>query len=372
VSGPGACRPCLYRAWLLVALSSRIERIATGSPGSRSAELLRLCDRDLAEAAATGEADRILDLVGRISEVEMRRRVRDAGCWATCIHDECFPASLRVPADGPKSLICRGDPRLLPGLDGEGAVTVVGSRRASSYGREVAGELSAELASAGLLVVSGMAYGIDGAAHRGALRAGATVAVLGGGADVAYPAAHRALHRRIAERGLIVSEFAPGATPWKWTFPARNRIMAALGWMTVVVEAALRSGSLITAEMAADNGRDVGAVPGPVTSRSSAGANELLARGACVVRDAQDVLDALLGPGARRLERHGPALDDGPAAVLAALERGEGTPDAIAVVLGIPGAEVSTALARLELLGYLECSAFGRYTRTAQSPPPTA
>jgi DNA processing protein len=174
-------------------------------------------------------------------------------------------------------------------------VTVVGARRASSYGREVARELGRELAAAGLVVVSGLAFGIDACAHRGALEAGLSFAVLGCGADVAYPAAHRSLWRRIGETGVILSELPPGTGPWRWTFPARNRIMAALGAMTVVVEAAERSGSLITADLAADLGRDLGAVPGPVGSRLSAGPNNLLAGGACVVRDAQDVLDAMLG-----------------------------------------------------------------------------
>ncbi len=176
-------------------------------------------------------------------------------------------------------------------------MTVVGARRASSYGREIARELGRELAAAGFLVVSGLAFGIDACAHRGALDAGLTVAVLGCGADVAYPAAHRSLWRRISEQGLVLSELPPGTGAWRWTFPARNRIMAALAGMTVVVEAAQRSGSLITADLAADLGRDLGAVPGPVNSRASAGANDLLAGGACLIRDAQDVLDAMLGPG---------------------------------------------------------------------------
>ncbi len=188
-------------------------------------------------------------------------------------------------------------------------MTIVGARRATSYGREVARELGRELAAAGMVVVSGLAFGIDACAHRGALDAGRTIAVLGCGPDIAYPAAHRSLWRQICEKGLVISELPPGAAPWRWTFPARNRIMAALAGMTVVVEAAARSGSLITADLAADLGRDLGAVPGPVTSRASAGPNNLLAGGACVVRDAQDVLDAMLGAGAKRLDRGGPALD---------------------------------------------------------------
>jgi DNA processing protein len=145
--------------------------------------------------------------------------------------------------------------------------------------------------------------------------------------------------------------------------------MAALAGMTVVVEAAARSGSLITADLAADLGRDLGAVPGPVTSRASAGPNNLLAGGACVVRDAQDVLDAMLGAGARQLERAGPDLDPALATVLAAVEAGEGTCDGVAAALGLSGPEAAAALSRLELLGYVTCSAMGLYSRTLLASP---
>jgi DNA processing protein len=258
---------------------------------------------------------------------------------------------------------------LLELLEPEATVTLVGARRASSYGRGIARELGRELAAAGLLVVSGMAFGIDACAHRGALEAGRTVAVLGCGADVAYPASHRALWRQIIESGLVLSEMPPGAGAWRWTFPARNRIMAAMAGMTVVVEAAQRSGSLITADLAADLGRDLGAVPGPVNSRASAGANDLLAGGACLVRDAQDVLDAMLGAGVRKLARTGPALEPHQLAALVAVERGEETCDAVAAALDLDGAEAAAALAALEALGYLTCSLVGVYSRTLLEAP---
>ncbi|MFN8161404.1 MAG: DNA-processing protein DprA [Solirubrobacterales bacterium] len=364
-----ACAGCLRRAWLLVALSPYIERVATGRPGSRSPELLGLDDEDLARAVAPRGAAAILSDVAGVSESEIRGRVRAAGAWAVCRHDERFPAGLREARDAPRSLICRGDPGRLELLDPGATVTVVGSRRATAYGREVARSLGSELAGTGLLVASGLAFGIDAAAHRGALERGMTVAVTGCGPDVAYPAAHRSLHRRIGESGLIVSELAPGATPWRWTFPARNRVMAGLASMTVVVEAAVRSGSLITAEMAAELGRDVGAVPGPVNSGLSAATNELLSRGACVVRGAQDVLDAMLGPGAVPERPPGPPLEPALAEVLAGFERLGGNPDAVAGALGLGGPELSLALARLELLGYLRGSPLGAYVRTALAPP---
>jgi DNA processing protein len=162
----------------------------------------------------------------------------------------------------------------------------------------------------------------------------------------------------------VISEFPPGAPPWRWTFPARNRIMAALAGMTVVVEAAARSGSLITTDLAADLGRDLGAVPGPVTSRVSAGPNGLLAGGACVIRDAQDVLDAMLGPGQRKLERSSPVLDLKLQAVLVAVEAGESTCDAGATSAALSGPAAAAALAQLELLGYVTCSSVGTYSRT--------
>ena len=200
-----------------------------------------------------------------------------------------------------------------------------------------------------MTVVSGLAFGIDACAHRGALEAGRTVAVLGCGADVAYPASHRSLWRRIQERGLVLSELPPGTGAWRWAFPARNRIMAALAGMTVVVEAAQRSGSLITADLAADLGRDLGAVPGPVTSRVSAGSNDLLAGGACLVRDAA-------GRARRDARARAPGRRSGRArgwarrslAVLEAVERGEDTCDAVAADLDLSGGVAAAALADLE------------------------
>lgn len=365
---PEACPECLRRARLLAHLAPYIEKVATGAPGRRSPELLRLGNEDLVEAIAPRVAAQILAEVAAAPEERLRAEVDAAGCWACCRHDPLFPVGLHDAADAPWALIGRGLPDLLTRLTPDGAVTVVGARRASTYGRDVARELGRELAAAGLAVVSGLAFGIDACAHRGALEGGLTVAVLGCGADVAYPASHRSLWRRIGESGLVLSELPPGAGAWRWTFPARNRIMAALSGMSVVVEAAERSGSLITADLAADLGRDLGAVPGPVGSRLSAGPNNLLAGGACLVRDAQDVLDAMLGPGAHRIERAGPPLDPVQAAALEAIELGAETCDAIAADLGLGGAEAAAALAGLESLGYVNCSLVGVYTRTPLQP----
>jgi DNA processing protein len=366
---PQACPECLRRSRLLAHLAPYIERVATGAVGSRSPELLRLSNEDLAAAVAPKVAEQVLAQADAMPERRLFADLLGAQCWACCRHDALYPAGLRDAADAPWALIGRGDSSLLGRLEPDGVVTAVGSRRATTYGREVAREVARELAAAGLVVVSGLAFGIDSCAHRGALEAGLTVAVLGCGADVAYPAAHRSLWRRICEEGLVLSELPPGTGAWRWSFPARNRIMAALAGMTIVIEAARRSGSLITADLAADLGRDLGAVPGPVNSRASAGANDLLAGGACVIRDAQDVLDAMLGPGMRQVERAGPGLDERLLAVLAALEAGGETCDAIAADLDLDGAETASALATLEALGYVRCSLVGVYSRTLLSPP---
>lgn len=366
---PQACPECLRRSRLLAHLAPYIEKIATGAPGRRSPELLRLGNEELAEAVAPRVKAQVLAGIEAVPGARLREEHLAAGCWACCRHDPLFPAGLADAADTPWALFGRGDAALLRRLAPDGSVTVVGSRRASSYGREVARQLGGELATADLVVVSGLAFGIDACAHRGAIESGLTVAVLGCGADVAYPAAHRSLWRRIGERGLVLSELPPGSGAWRWTFPARNRIMAALSGMTIVVEAAERSGSLITADLAADLGRDLGAVPGPVGSRLSAGPNNLLAGGACLVRDAQDVLDAMLGPGVRRIERSGPPLAPAQQGVLEAIELGAETCDAVATELGLPGGEAAARLADLESLGYVTCSMVGVYARTNLKPP---
>jgi DNA processing protein len=200
-----------------------------------------------------------------------------------------FPSLLRAIHDPPAGLFVRG-PAVCEILS-RPAVAVVGARACSGYGASVARSLGRELASTGLVVVSGLARGIDAEAHRGALKAnGATVAVLGCGIDRDYPAAHAELARRVADAGLIISEYAPGVEPAPWRFPARNRIVAGLCAATVVVEARERSGALITADLALEEGREVFAVPGEITSSLSAGTNALLKLGAAPLTNAADVL----------------------------------------------------------------------------------
>jgi DNA processing protein len=226
-------------------------------------------------------------------------------------------------------------------LLGRPAVAVVGARACSPYGAQVARMLGRELARAGLVVVSGMARGVDGEAHRGALESdGHTVAVLGCGIDRDYPAAHASLARAIAERSLIVSEYEPGVAPAPFRFPERNRIVAGLCAATIVVEARERSGALITADFALDEGREVFAVPGEITSALSAGTNALLRLGATPLTSADDVFEAFgLEPPAREARSH-PFLQLLPATV-----------DELVRATGLPPGEVAATLAELELSG---------------------
>jgi DNA processing protein len=247
------------------------------------------------------------------------------------------------------------------GLDHHATVTIVGARRASGYGLRFAERLARDLALAGVSVVSGMALGIDAAAHRGALAGGGTtIAVLANGPDTAYPAAHRGLYERIVDTGAAIAEHPPGTRAQRHYFAVRNRIMAALGTVVVIVEAAQPSGSLITADVAARLGRSVGAVPGQVGVRVAEGANQLLKEGAHVIRGAEDVLDLLYGVGASaRPPGERLAIEPELQAVLELVEGGAGTVDRVALAAGISPRDAAVALARLEQLGLLAAGAMG-------------
>ena len=267
------------------------------------------------------------------------RRVRRVG--------PAYPPLLRAIPDPPPVLWLRGGGNAE--LLAQPSVAVVGARACSSYGRSVARTLGRELAAAGLVVVSGLARGIDAEAHRGALDAGGlTVAVLGCGIDRDYPAAHRELASRIVENGLVVPEYEPGVEPAPWRFPARNRIIAGLCAATVVVEARERSGALITADFALEDGREVMVVPGEITSAVSAGSNALLRLGATPVTAAADVLEAYgIEPGCEPV-----APPEGLAgALLERLAEGPAGIDELARTSGIAPGEVAAALIELELAG---------------------
>jgi DNA processing protein len=259
-----------------------------------------------------------------------------------------YPPLLAAIHDPPIRLWARGRAELE--LLSRTSVAVVGARACSGYGRSVARSLARLLGGAGVVVVSGLARGIDGEAHRGALDAGApTVAVLGCGIDRDYPAAHAELARRIADAGgLIVSEYEAGVEPAPWRFPARNRIIAGLCRATVVVEARERSGALITADFALEDGREVLAVPGEITSALSAGTNALLRLGATPVTRGEDVLESL-GVELERQQEPEPAGVAG--AVFGAVRHGAATADELVRRTGLDPAAVAAALVELELAG---------------------
>ena len=264
-----------------------------------------------------------------------------------------YPPFLAAIHDPPGRLYLRGEGSVEM-LSGP-AVAVVGTRSCSPYGAQVARRLGRELATAGVTVVSGLARGVDAEAHRGALEAGGpTVAVLGCGIDRDYPRAHAALAHRVSELGLLVSEYEPGVEPAPWRFPARNRIIAGLAGVTVIVEARAKSGALITADFALEDGREVFAVPGEITSALSRGTNELLRLGAAPLIETNDVLAALgleeapvvlaakLSESAQRVRE---LLADHAASVDELVER-----------LGLAADVVAVALVELELAGEAVCA----------------
>ena len=272
--------------------------------------------------------------------------------------DARYPAQLCALPAAPGRLYVRG--RLT--ADDALAVAVVGSRRASSYGVAVAARLGADLAARGVTVVSGLARGIDSAAHRGALEAGGrTIAVLGSGVDVVYPPENRRLAGEIVERGAVLSQFEPGTPPAPYRFPERNRVIAGLALGVVVVEAAERSGALITAGVAGEMGREVMAVPGRVTSPESRGAHRLIRDGAALVQGWEDVVAALperwracvkLAPEAPTAVAGDAPADGGDGGrVLGALGEDPVTIDEVIERSGLPSGRASAVLVELELTG---------------------
>jgi DNA processing protein len=353
-----ACDRCVARAWLLGRLAGHLEHAR-----SRIGEVLTLSNEALIAAVGGARAQALLHELRRLDVDAARTRSRDAGVALVCRCDQSYPARLRVLDAPPAVLHVAGDAERFLELAARDPVAVVGARVASAYGTGVARALGRGLGGAGVTVLSGMAHGIDSAAHGGALDAGApTVAVLPGPANRAYPAGRRAFHRRLTATGAAVSELPPGCAVWRWMFPARNRIIAALAAMTVVVEAGERSGALLTAGFARALGRPVGAVPGQVTTAQAIGSNQLLANGATVIRGAQDVLDALFGAGARTArvaDRRELAGDQ--ARLLAAIAAGDDTAAAL-VRAGVSPEQGLAALASLELAGYVRREAGGRYS----------
>jgi DNA processing protein len=352
------CVACLRRTALLARLAPHVDRAR--EQGRRLPLLLGLPDDDLVAALAGGHEAEIESMLTSFDADASRDTIAAVGLTAVCRCTPGYPEALRGLPDAPAVLHLAGAPETFSALVAQPAVAVVGARRGSAYGLEVARALGRGLSAAGVTVVSGMALGVDSAAHAGALEAGGrTIAVLAGGADVPYPPSKRELYRRIESAGAVVAELPPGTRPWRWGFPARNRLIAALASVVVVVEAGEQSGSLITSGIAEDIGRDIAAVPGRVTSSLAAGPNALIATGAHLVRDAGDVLDLIFG--ARPYARHAPpVLEPELQQVLDHVSDGRDTLGALTSA-GVDSAEALTALSELELAGHIRRAPGGRF-----------
>jgi DNA processing protein len=352
---PRAARPDVRRAvreWLLLQAAGALRPREAGRLLARLRDPLRAA-RALREAGGPAfeiDLDAALDALAR------------CGARALPYPSPAYPARLARHEDAAPLLWVSGQVRVLAAR----AVAVVGARAPSAYGRRVARELGRALARAGLVVVSGLARGIDAEAHEGALEAGGlTVAVQGRGPDDVYPSAHRELAARIARRGALLSELPPGAPPRAAHFPLRNRLIAALAACVVVVEARARSGSLSTARHALDQGGEVLAVPGPIHAPTSQGTNRLLVDGAGPCLGIEEILAALGTPVRRR--RRAPAGPRSP--LVAALEEEPATPDELARRLGRTPQGLAPELLELELEGRVARDRDGRL-RVVPAPPP--
>jgi DNA processing protein len=316
---------------------------------------------EIRSGRAGGERDRVL--ANEIDPGEILAAATGYGARPVPWGDPEYPAQLREIHDPPALLYVLGAPPPEP----TSAVAVVGARRCTELGREIAREIGRALGLAGVVVVSGAARGIDAAAHQGALdAAGATLAVMGCGIDVVYPSGSRELVERIRRSGTVVSEHAPGTPPHPRNFPARNRIVAGLCRAAVVVEGATGSGSMITAEHALEFGRDVYAVPGSVTSALAAVPLQLIRDGATMIRGAEDLLHELdLDPPAagERIE-----LSEDERRVLGRLS-GPTLPDRLASEVGSSVPEIVATLMRLELRGLVR-GVGGRFEPTLQARAP--
>lgn len=300
-----ACPDCLRRSWLLAALAPHLDIVWKRRRPLR--DVLAMDDLELIAALAGAQEAALRARHAAFDVAAASRACERARVEPVCHHDPRFPERLRTGPGAPGVLHVAGGLERLGALLGEPdaqpvpAVAIVGARKASAEGLEMAGALGRGLAEAGVTVVSGLALGVDSAAQEGAMAGGgATVAVLAGAAEIAYPRSKAPLHRRIVAEACVVSELPPGFEPFRWCFPARNRIIAGLAQLTLVVEGAERSGSLITADFAMALGREVAAVPGRAASPRTRGTNGLIRDGATMILGVDDALDAVLGHGRER------------------------------------------------------------------------
>jgi DNA processing protein len=361
MSAPSACGGCLARPWLLSRLGGHLDLHR-----DRVEALLALSDRDLIAAVAGTHRSTIEHEYEQFDAARAREEAGAADLELVCRCHPDYPSTLAELEAPPAVLHVAGGYARLHRLLCDPPVAIVGSRDPSSYGKDVATTLARKLALVGFTVMSGMARGIDTAAHRGALELDRpTVAVLAGAAEVPYPASARRLHARIRLIGAVVSELPPGTRARRWMFPARNRLIAALSAMTVVVEGRSSSGSLITARFAKALGRPVGAVPGRITSPLAHGPHQLLRDGARLIERPEDVLETVYGPDSTHPWLTRPpvlsSLAPEAQALLDALAEGHGTAEALARA-GLDAEHGLATLAALELAGRIRREAGGRYS----------
>lgn len=364
-----ACDACMRRTWLLGRLGGyldhergRVDQVL----GCSDQVLTEVFGRALERRGSRAELERDYAAYGAARARTDRRRAAAAGLETMCRCDPDYPERLRRLSGPPAVLHVAGGLERLLTLVRADPVAVVGTRRANAYGCEMAARLGRGISASGLCVVSGMALGVDAAAHRGALAGGAnTIAVSPGCAAEPYPRTNRRLHERIVAGGAALSEFGPGAQLRRWTFIARNRVIAALCELVIVVQAGEGSGAMTTASLAGSVGARVGAVPGVVGAAQSDGPHSLIREGATLIRDAQDVLDAVFGPGVREWSR-APSLElsDRQRAVLEAIGAGADTLPALSRARPTDQLLLAT-LAELELAGCLRRATGGRYVVTA-------
>lgn len=317
-----------------------------------AAPMKRLMEENFLSAAAA-EAIAKFDYRAQV-QIE-KQRMEEQGVFALTQADALYPQNLLNISDPPVAIYVRGELTREDFL----AVAMVGTRKPTSYGKIVAEKLSCGLARRGVTVVSGLARGIDGISHKGAIDGGGrTIAVLACGLDVVYPPENRALMERIAGNGAIITEFSMGTKPDRFNFPVRNRLISGLSLATVIVEASTKSGSLITARCALDQGREVMAVPGNITSPNSGGTNRLIKDGAVVVIGTEDIIESLplpvkglIKPAQEAAKSPDLELSPEEMRIVSLIDGEERHIDEIIEGSGLPASMVSGALVRLELAG---------------------
>lgn len=363
-----ACAACLRASVLRSEGLTLAERRYSGTV--QASRLLRLDPEDMLDELRRDHPE-IDESLARSTDELLSSAYDNEGLWTVCRHEPEFPGRLRLfpeLSDVPAVLYGVGRKALFDELTEDNGLAIVGARRASAYGREVAYSLANEAASAGMIVVSGMALGVDGAAHRGALQGGGrTIAVLAGAPEVAYPRSHRLLHEQIRGAGCVISENPPGSQAQRWAFVARNRVIAGLSAMTVFVEGSEESGAMHTVKFAHELDSNVGAVPGPITGPMSTGPNKLLSdEDVTVVCGISDVLEELsISFDAPMLPGLGiDAVDELGNLILELIASGDRAPRELAQSLpGRAPREISRSLGQLELLGMVEREASGEYVR---------